>query len=170
MCNKTSHAAVRRLAQDLLAADSRGKEAGATREQRMEAFLNQAAACPWCSEPSAASRGRTRDDRAFAAGRGERRVKLLDLISSAPWAFGRFRAAAQDELLEDVAAIGAGVFKHRHGTVHSLCAAPQLPCADFPSGEAERGFQSNRDLPGMLGSTMNQTTKNRRQTTSPAIA
>lgn len=91
-------------------------EPAAAHDARMtdEFALNQEAACPWCSEPSAAARGRTHGARTFA-GRGECRENLLNLIPSALGALGRFRAAAQDELLEDVAAISAGVFKQGHG-------------------------------------------------------
>ena len=56
------------------------------------------------------------------------------------------------------------------GIIHSLRAGPQLPCSDFPSGEAGRGLQPNRDIPGMRGSTTNQTAKKIRKTRNPSIA
>jgi hypothetical protein len=92
----------------------RAQAAKSAARQRKMILVNQEAACLLRSEPSATARGRTRGA-AFAAGRGERRENLLGLVPSALGALWRFRAAAQDELLEDVAASGAGVFKQGHG-------------------------------------------------------
>ena len=46
---------------------------------------------------------------------------------------------------------------------------PQLSCFDFPAGEAKRRAQVMREIPGMRGSTRNQTTKKRTKTKKSAI-
>ena len=78
--------------------------------------------------------------------------------------------AGQHEFLEDMSALGTGILEEGHAsTIHSLGLGSQLPCLGFPSGEAGRGAQVKRDIPGMRGGTTNQTTRKRRKIRSPSI-
>jgi hypothetical protein len=52
---------------------------------------------------------------------------------------------------------------------HSLGLMSQLSCLEFPAGEAKRRTHVKREIPGMRGSTRNQTTRKRTKIKNPSI-